>query len=107
MRHARSIDLEPGRHEIDPEEGIGPLRLADLEENQILGARCAACDHNNWVNRWEIARIWGGGATLNELRPLLRCTRCDNKGNNGWRIGRIDRDSEWTDVQSLSYRSRV
>ncbi|RVO68353.1 hypothetical protein [Sinorhizobium meliloti] len=107
MRHARSIDLDPGRHAIDPEKGIGHLRLADLGEDQILGARCAACDHDNWVNRWEIARKWGGDMTLNQLRPLLRCTRCDNKGNNGWRLGRIDRDSEWTNVQSLSYRSSV
>lgn len=107
MRQSRSIDLVPENRPIDPEGGIGHLRLADLCEDQILGARCAACDHNNWVNRWDIARRWGGETTLDELRSLLRCTRCDNKGNNGWRLGRIDRDSEWTDVQSLSYRSRV
>lgn len=107
MRHARSIDLGPSRYAIDPEKSIGHLRLADLGQDKILGARCAACDHNNWVNRWEIARKWGGDTTLDQLRSLLCCSRCDNKGNNGWRLGRIDRDSEWTDVQSLSYRSRV
>ncbi|TCN30210.1 hypothetical protein [Sinorhizobium americanum] len=107
MRHSRSIDLVPENRAIDPERGIGHLRLADLGDDQILGARCATCDHSNWVNRWEIARKSGGDMTLDALRPLLRCTRCDNKGNNGWRLGRIDRDSEWTDVQSLSYRSRV
>ncbi|OAP38526.1 hypothetical protein AU381_23505 [Sinorhizobium glycinis] len=26
MRHARSIDLDPRRHAIDPEKGIGHLR---------------------------------------------------------------------------------
>ena len=107
MRHSRSIDLVPEMTATDPERGIGHLRLADLGEEQILGARCAACDHKNWVNRWEIAAKVGCARTLDELRPLLRCSRCDNKGNNGWRLGRIDRDSEWMDVQSVPHRSSI
>lgn len=107
MKHARGIELVPERHSIDPDRGIGHLRLADLDEEQILGARCAACDYRNWVNRWEIARRFGSDRTLDELRPMLRCTRCGNRGNNGWRLGRIDRDSEWVDVQSVPHRNRI
>ncbi|RVK58240.1 hypothetical protein CN155_10230 [Sinorhizobium meliloti] len=107
MRHRRGIDLVPDRSAIDPDRGIGHIRLADLAEDQILGARCSSCDHHNWVNRWELAAMFGSEATLDELRPMLRCTRCENRGNNGWRIGRIDRDSEWVDVQSISDHGRV
>lgn len=79
MRHARSIDLFPERGAIDPEHGIGHLRLADFGEDQILGARCAACQYSNWVNRWEIARQFGSDATpkktarwfaINDKQPL-------------------------------------
>ncbi|RMI22767.1 hypothetical protein [Sinorhizobium meliloti] len=107
MRHSRSIDLVPERHSIGAVGGIGHMRLADLDEEQILGGRCAACDYKNWVNRWEIARRFGSERTLDELRQMLRCGRCGNKGNNGWRLGRIDRDSEWVDVQSVPHRSSV
>ncbi|WP_034858503.1 hypothetical protein [Sinorhizobium sojae] len=107
MRHSWSIDLVSDRHATDPINGIGHLRLADLQEEQILGARCAACDYKNWVNRWEIARRFGSERTLDELRQMLRCGCCGNKGNNGWRLGRIDRDSEWVDVQSVPHRSSI
>ncbi|THK34030.1 hypothetical protein EHS39_32780 [Ensifer sp. MPMI2T] len=107
MRHGRSIDLVPERGAIDPDRGIGHLRLADFGEDQILGARCAACQYGNWVNRWEIARKFGNDATLDDLRAMLRCARCGNKGNNGWRIGRINRDSEWMDVQPVSHRGGI
>ncbi|PND22845.1 hypothetical protein CN934_03295 [Ensifer sp. MMN_5] len=106
MRHSRGIDLEPDTRGAYP-DGIGHLRLADLGEDQILGARCAACDFRNWVNRWEIASRFGSQSTLDELRSKLRCSRCGNKSNNGWRLGRIDRDSEWVDVQSVPHRSRI
>lgn len=55
MRHRRGIDLIPEKGAIDPDRGIGHLRLADLADDQLLGARCSRCDHNQWVDRWAIA----------------------------------------------------
>lgn len=106
MRHSRGIDLEPDTRGAYP-DGIGHLRLADLGEEQILGARCSKCDHNQWVDRWGLAGKYGHEITLDELRPMLRCTRCGNTAGNGFRVGRIDRDSEWVDVQSVPHRSRI
>jgi hypothetical protein len=40
MRHSRGIDLEPDTRGTYP-DGIGHLRLADLSEEEILGACCA------------------------------------------------------------------
>lgn len=107
MKHSRSIDLVPEGQAIGAVSAIGNLRLTDLDEEQILGARCAACDYKNWVNRWEIAGRFGSERTLDQLRQMLRCGRCGNRDNNGWRLGRIDRDSEWMDVQSVPHRSSI
>ncbi|WP_248446367.1 hypothetical protein [Sinorhizobium meliloti] len=104
MRHSRGIDLEPDTRGAYLTVSAS---AADLSEEQVLGARVAACDFRKWVNRWEIAARFGSQSTLDELRPKLRCSRCGNKRNNGWRLGRIDRDSEWVEVQSLPHRSRI
>jgi ribosomal protein S27E len=78
MRHRRGIDLIPEKGAIDPDRGVGHLRLADLADDQLLGVRCSKCDHNQWVDRWAIAGKYGHDVTLDELRPLLKCTKCGN-----------------------------
>lgn len=92
MRHRRGIDLIPEKGVVDPDRGIGHLRLADLADDQLLGARCANCDHNQWVDRWSLAGKYGHDVTLDELRPLLKCNKCGNTEGNGFRIGRAHRD---------------
>lgn len=92
MRHRRGIDLIPEKGVISPDRGIGHLRLVDLADDQLLGARCSKCDHNQWVDRLRLAGKYGHDATLDELQPLLKCTKCENTEGNGFRIGRAHRD---------------
>lgn len=94
MRHPRGIQLVPSElSQIDPtsvREHDG-VQLDTVNHWDILGGACVRCSHYSWVNRHELLRKWGNHY-LRTLRPYLSCTRCQNKGNNQWLVGR---KSKW------------
>lgn len=67
------------------------MTLAQLEEWYVLGGRCAVCRREGFVDRWELARRFGKHSVIASLMPRLRCTVCNNRGNNTWITGKIRR----------------
>ena len=67
------------------------MTLSQLEEWYVLGGKCAACMHQGFVDRWELARRFGKHAVIAALMPRLRCTACGNRGNNTWVTGNMRR----------------
>lgn len=65
--------------------------FASLPEWVVLGGHCSSCEREGWVERWELERKFGRDSLISELRPLLRCMRCGNKGSNTWIAGKQPR----------------
>jgi hypothetical protein len=94
MRHAKSYQLVP-----DNVSGMSPDAVSDLtaqtfgslKQWQRIGGQCSKCTHQGWLNRYELAKAFGS-APLVSLQPLLRCTRCDTKGDHKFILGMMARD---------------
>ncbi len=93
MKHRRSIDLTTRDRAFDMAEELGKLRLRELAEWHILGARCSKCHCTRWLDRWKLADKYGREAPLATLRPFLRCTACGNRINNSLVLGKMDRNA--------------
>jgi hypothetical protein len=94
MKHKRSIQLIP-----DDIQGLAPEIVSELanvtfkglRQWQKLGAKCARCEHEGWLNRYELEREHGL-LPLAELQPLLRCKRCGNEERNRFIVAMMARD---------------
>ena len=94
MKHKRSIQLIP-----DDIQGLTPeivselsnVNFKGLREWQKLGGKCARCEHEGWLNRYQLEREYDP-VLLAELQPLLKCKRCGNEDRNRFIVGMIARD---------------
>lgn len=70
----------------DLEALFAPARptLGEIPQWYELGGHCSSCEREGYVDRWELQQRIGADALLYELRPLLRCRKCGNKGSNTW-----------------------
>lgn len=94
MKHRRGIDLRTKAGEIvylgllpDPVN----TTFADIPDWHVLGGYCTECEHEGWLNRWDLSQMWNSGAYLASLAPRLRCRACGHKGTNKWVLGRLPR----------------
>jgi hypothetical protein len=95
MRHSRGINLAPANDDrsddiFDAQE-LAWLSLEKMREWYVLGGKCSRCLRKGWLDRYEIQRRFGRSTYLEKLRPLLRCKRCQNKGDNTWIVGKMAR----------------
>jgi hypothetical protein len=56
-----------------------------------LGGHCSNCEREGWIDRWKLARRHGEATRIADLRPLLRCMKCGNKGSNTWIVAQVAR----------------
>lgn len=94
MKHARSLLLIP-----DDVQGLSPkivselanVTFSGLRQWQRLGGKCCQCEHEGWLDRYDLQREYGG-VLLAELRVLLKCSRCGNEDGNKFIIAMMGRD---------------
>jgi hypothetical protein len=94
MKHARSIQLIP-----DDVQGLTPeivkelsnVTFSGLREWQRLGGKCSQCEHEGWVDRYELQERHRG-VMLADLQVLLKCKRCGNHEGNRFIFGMMARD---------------
>lgn len=94
MKHRKGIDLTGGRGRpiyMGDLEDVA-LKLGGLVEWECLGARCGKCEHERWLDRWDLQRRLTGTVVLSTLAPKLRCRRCGNKVGNKLILGKLPRD---------------
>lgn len=92
MRHAKGIELLPPADAsgLVAEEYTG-LTMDTLRKWERLGARCSACRHESWLKRDELlAKL--GNTYLIGLTHRLKCTRCGNRKDNRFLIGKVGRN---------------
>ncbi|MGJ7040868.1 hypothetical protein J2Y63_004136 [Shinella sp. BE166] len=94
MKHRRGIDLTKG--------GRGqPIYVGDAEDVmrdvnsmmqwECIGGRCARCEREAWLDRWELQR-GRSSIILSEVAQHLRCRACGNTVGNRVILGRLPRD---------------
>lgn len=95
MKHRRGIDLtrSGGRGQ--------PVYLGELEDVmrdmrtmmdwECVGGRCARCERESWLDRWDIQR-GRSSIILSEVAKRLRCRACGNTVGNKIILGRLPRD---------------
>jgi hypothetical protein len=94
MRHSRSIELIPNDFTgMTPglAQDLASLSFNTLRQWERIGGLCSKCAHQGWLDRREMGRKFGYLALI-DLQPFLRCTRCENKGDNRFALGRMARD---------------
>lgn len=71
---------------VDFETMFGAERhtFGSLPQWIVLGGHCSNCEREGWVDRWELENRFGRDRHIYQLRPLLRCLKCGNKGSNTW-----------------------
>jgi hypothetical protein len=87
MRHARSTQFIP--HSAEPD--TPSFTLGDLREWERLGGKCTACTREGWIDKYALRHRYGR-TNLVLLQPLLRCCRCNHKGDNRFILGMMARD---------------
>jgi len=91
MRHERSIDLLPDDPTPMERHEFSGATLGTFKQWEILGGRCVACRHQGWVDKDDLRKRWDNHYLIT-LQPFLRCTKCQNKGDNRWIAGKMARD---------------
>lgn len=92
--HLNAHNSEPaGRapHPADAVRRAHSIRLGDLPEWYHLGAMCSRCSHLGWLDRHRIERRFGKDRFVVTMEPLLRCTACNNRYDNDFKIAKMRR----------------
>lgn len=92
MKHRKGIDL--GERETPSYSGDVVdrfFKLGGLMEWETIGARCGACEHETWLDRWELQRKYGTDLVLYSIVPKFRCRRCGNRQGNRIFLGKLPR----------------
>lgn len=58
-----------------------PRSLRDHVNGYRVYAQCGSCRHNVRLNLLQAAQLKGWDATLDEVRPVLKCAVCGNRGS--------------------------
>ena len=58
---------------------------------ECIGGRCARCEQEAWLDRWELQR-GRSSIILSEVAKRLRCRVCGNTAGNKVILGRLPRD---------------
>ncbi|AYG57693.1 hypothetical protein CCGE525_01810 [Rhizobium jaguaris] len=86
MRHRKGITLLPIGHD-DYQHTLG-----GLPQWYELNAVCPICHRTAHVDRYEMARRFGGGKKVGSLASKLVCQVCGNRQGNMLMIGMMPRD---------------
>jgi len=70
---------------------IFSIRFTDLPEWYRMWGQCPRCGHRGALDRWFLARRFGAQTFLLPLERNLRCTRCNNRHANEFRITKLPR----------------
>lgn len=90
MKHRRGIDLAPfAPSEYAPHDTASYRTLYDLQEWEVVGAKCGKCGRTTWLNKDTLKREIGT-RYLRELQEKLLC-RCGNREGNRVMIGKLPR----------------
>lgn len=58
-----------------------PRTLRDHVNGYRVYAQCGSCRHNVRLNLLQAAQLQGWDATLDDVRPDLKCQVCGNRGS--------------------------
>lgn len=90
MKHRRGIDLAPFQPVTFQEfDGHQTLTLKNLQEWEVVGAKCGKCNKTTWLDKAAIIQHHGN-QYLSNLGSRLRC-ECGNKEGNKVLVGKLGR----------------
>lgn len=55
--------------------------LESLCNWHIVVGKCRYCGHVSNIERWRVNKVTKPGRTLDDLKKLLRCSKCNHKGH--------------------------
>ena len=93
MRHRKAVDLSKGGRGQSTYVGELDDVMRDLRgmmEWECVGGRCARCEREAWLDRWDLQR-GRSSIILSELAKRLRCRACGNAAKKII-LGRLPRD---------------
>lgn len=66
-------------------------QLEHLCSWEIVVGKCRYCGHVSNLERWRVAKVTKPGMTLDDLKKLLRCKKCNHKGHVELSIAKLPR----------------
>ena len=67
------------------------VKLEDLCSSEIVVGKCRYCGHVSNLERWRVSKVTKPGMTLDDLKKLLRCKKCNHKGDVELTIAKLPR----------------
>ncbi|KAA3509675.1 hypothetical protein RMS29_023475 [Agrobacterium rosae] len=58
---------------------------------EIVVGKCRYCGHVSNLERWRVSKVTKPGMTLDDLKKLLRCKRCNRKGDVELTLAKLPR----------------
>jgi Zn ribbon nucleic-acid-binding protein len=69
------------------------LTLEDLGPWHVLAVMCTHCSHTGQVAPASLRRHFRANQRIQDLEPRMRCTRCGRRGEHGWVVLRLPRNT--------------
>jgi len=66
-------------------------RLDHLCRWEIIVGKCRYCGHVSNLERWRVAKVTRPGMTLDDLKKLIRCSKCNHKGHVELSVAKLPR----------------
>lgn len=66
-------------------------RLEYLCSWEIVVGKCRYCGHVSNLERWRVSKVTKPGMTLDDLKKLLRCKKCNRKGDVELTLAKLPR----------------
>ncbi|MBB3944722.1 hypothetical protein GGQ73_000647 [Rhizobium skierniewicense] len=66
-------------------------RLEYLSSWEIVVGKCRYCGHVSNLERWRVSKVTKPGMTLDDLKKLLRCKKCNRKGDVELTLAKLPR----------------
>lgn len=66
-------------------------KLEHLCSWEIVVGKCRWCGHVSNLERWRVNKVTKPGMTLDDLKPLLRCKKCNHKGEVELTLAKLPR----------------
>ncbi|MDP9572366.1 UNVERIFIED_ORG: hypothetical protein J2W66_002859 [Agrobacterium larrymoorei] len=65
--------------------------LESLCSWHIVVGKCRYCSHVSNIARWRVSKVTKPGMTLDDLKKLLRCSKCNHKGHVELSVAKLPR----------------
>ena len=65
--------------------------LESLCNWHVVFGKCRYCGHVSNIERWRVNKVTKPGRTLDDLKKLLRCSKCNHKGHVELSVAKMPR----------------